>query len=170
MSVTIPSPAAATIIEQLVATNTALATANGELAAALASGAGGNGEQATFDLNAIGSEVSTLVATANEIASAITAASSGSAGPAAFTISTTSLPDAAVGQSYSVQVDVDGGVDPITFSASGLPAGLSQDSTTGLISGTVSAAGTSSVVLSATDSTTPTPLTTPSVTLTLNAA
>lgn len=58
-----------------------------------------------------------------------------------------------VGDAVSLQIqatDPDG--DAIaSYGATGLPAGLSVDASTGLISGTTSAAGTSSVTISATD-------------------
>ena len=61
-----------------------------------------------------------------------------------------------VGHSTSLQVtgnDTAGGT--LSYSATGLPAGLSINSTTGLISGTPTTAGTSNVTVTATDSTGP---------------
>jgi endo-1,4-beta-xylanase len=59
-----------------------------------------------------------------------------------------------VGTAASVQVHAtDSGGAALTYSASGLPAGLSINSSTGLISGTPTASGTSSVTVTATDST-----------------
>jgi hypothetical protein len=61
-----------------------------------------------------------------------------------------------VGTAASVQVsasDTAGGT--LSYSASGLPAGLSINSGTGLISGTPTTAGTSTVTVTATDSTGP---------------
>jgi subtilisin-like proprotein convertase family protein len=48
-----------------------------------------------------------------------------------------------------------GGTAPISWSASGLPAGLSINSSTGSVSGTPSAAGTFNVTVTATDSSSP---------------
>jgi hypothetical protein len=60
----------------------------------------------------------------------------------------------AVGASASVQIQAtDSGGAALTYSASGLPAGLSIGSTTGLISGATTTAGTSSVTVTAQDST-----------------
>ncbi|HEY6786069.1 MAG TPA: putative Ig domain-containing protein, partial [Trebonia sp.] len=60
-----------------------------------------------------------------------------------------------VGTAASLQVHAtdSGSGQTLTYSASGLPAGLSINSATGLISGTPTAAGTSSVTVTATDGT-----------------
>jgi serine protease len=59
----------------------------------------------------------------------------------------------------AVTLTASGGVTPYTWSATGLPPGLSIGSSSGTISGTPSTAGTYSVTATATDSTTPTHLT-----------
>lgn len=56
--------------------------------------------------------------------------------PAEFGVSEVLFPEAYVGETYAVTVDVYGGLAPFTFSADGLPAGLSIAPDTGLISGT----------------------------------
>ncbi|MFC1442729.1 putative Ig domain-containing protein [Streptacidiphilus sp. N1-10] len=59
-----------------------------------------------------------------------------------------------VGTAVSLQISAsDSGSSTLTYSASGLPAGLSINSSTGLISGTPTTAGTSSVTVTATDTT-----------------
>jgi acetylxylan esterase len=59
-----------------------------------------------------------------------------------------------VGSAASVQIHAtDSAGAALTYSASGLPAGLSINSSTGLISGTATTIGTSSVTVTATDST-----------------
>ncbi|QMU69509.1 discoidin domain-containing protein [Streptacidiphilus sp. P02-A3a] len=60
-----------------------------------------------------------------------------------------------VGTAASLQVQASDSAagQSLTYSASGLPAGLSINSATGLISGTPTAAGTSAVTVTATDST-----------------
>jgi hypothetical protein len=60
----------------------------------------------------------------------------------ALAITTTSLPGATEGVPYSATLAATGGTTPFTWSVTGLPAGLSVDPTTGVISGTP-AAGTS---------------------------
>ena len=77
----------------------------------------------------------------------------------ALNISTTSLPDAIQNASYSVTLQAGGGTMPYTWAASGLPAGLSINTSTGVIGGAPSAAGTSSVNITLTDATLPTHLT-----------
>lgn len=66
-------------------------------------------------------------------------------------IITGSLPGAVQGQAYSVQLNATGGVAPYSWSATGLPAGLTCSST-GLISGTPTVSGTFSAVITVTDS------------------
>ena len=63
-------------------------------------------------------------------------------------ITTSSLPDGKTGQSYSQTLSATG-TAPITWSASGLPSGLSINSSTGVISGTPSTAGNYSVTVTA---------------------
>jgi hypothetical protein len=66
-------------------------------------------------------------------------------------ITTASLPNGTVGQSYSGSVAATGGTTPYTWSATGLPAGLSLDSSSGAISGIPTASGTSTVTVTVTD-------------------
>ncbi|MGH7274102.1 MAG: fibronectin type III domain-containing protein, partial [Nitrospiria bacterium] len=68
-------------------------------------------------------------------------------------ITTTSLPQGTVNTPYSTQLTASGGASPYTWSATGLPSGLIINSSTGVISGTPSAAGSSSVTMTVTDST-----------------
>ncbi|MGB6872797.1 MAG: putative Ig domain-containing protein [Dehalococcoidia bacterium] len=71
-----------------------------------------------------------------------------------FEISTTSLPEAKVGDSYTVTLEASGGTPPYTWGATGLPAGLTC-STAGVISGTPTASGDFTVAVTVTDSATP---------------
>jgi len=72
--------------------------------------------------------------------------------PAAFVITTSSLPAGTVGTAYTAtSLAAAGGTPPYTWSASGLPSGLSISSA-GVISGTPAAAGSFSVTVQATDS------------------
>ena len=75
-----------------------------------------------------------------------------------LTIATISLPSGTVGDTYSAGITVTGGTTPYAYSATGLPSGLSINSSTGAISGTPapSAEGTSTVAINVTDSTKPT--------------
>jgi len=78
--------------------------------------------------------------------------------PNKLTITTASLPSGTVGIAYNAAITVSGGTTPYTYSATGLPSGLSINSSTGAITGTPaqSAEGTSTVAFTMTDSTQPT--------------
>src|ERR1700722_12820053 len=69
-------------------------------------------------------------------------------------ITTASLPGAVVGTSYSAQLAATGGSGHYSWSISSdsLPAGLSLNTTTGLISGTPTKSGSLAFVVTATDS------------------
>jgi len=78
----------------------------------------------------------------------------GSGNPGALTITTpANLPGGTVNQSYSATLSVTGGNPPYTWSitSGALPAGLTLNSSTGLISGAPTAAGTVSFTASAQD-------------------
>jgi len=77
--------------------------------------------------------------------------------PADLTITTTSLPDATCGVYYSQTVAASGGVQPYNWSITygSLPAGLSLNASTGVISGTPTSGGTSNFSVRVTDAQTP---------------
>jgi hypothetical protein len=77
------------------------------------------------------------------------------------------LPDGQVGVTYKATVTATGGVSPITYSATGLPGGLSM-ATTGDITGTPTTAGQFSVRVTAKDSSVTTAPVTVSATYTIN--
>ncbi len=75
---------------------------------------------------------------------------SASAATAPPTITSASTASGTVGSPFSYTITATN--NPTSFNATGLPAGLSVNTTTGVISGTPTAAGSSSVTLSATNS------------------
>ena len=77
--------------------------------------------------------------------------------PAPLNITTTSLPDARRGRSYSQTLQATGGVKPYTWSlaAGTLPPGLSLNAATGVISGTPTTRGTWSFTVRVQDSQAP---------------
>lgn len=74
--------------------------------------------------------------------------------PLALQILTTSVPVASVGLSYSATVSASGGVKPYSFSltSGSLPAGLTLNSSTGVISGTPTQTGIAVFAIQVTDS------------------
>ncbi|MHC4714273.1 MAG: putative Ig domain-containing protein, partial [Planctomycetota bacterium] len=74
--------------------------------------------------------------------------------PDPLEITTTSLPDGEVGVAYSQTLQATGGVTPYSWAvvSGSLPAGLSLNSSTGEISGTPTAYGTSNFTVEVTDS------------------
>jgi hypothetical protein len=68
-------------------------------------------------------------------------------------ITTTALPNAIVDTAYTAVIGASGGVTPYTYAASGLPSGLSINTTTGAITGqaALSAVGTANVQFTVTD-------------------
>ena len=86
-----------------------------------------------------------------------------------LTISTTSLPNGTVNSAYSATLKSVGGTGTITWSISqgSLPTGLNL-SASGAISGTPTAAGTSSFTVSASDSSTPPQTKTQALSITIN--
>ncbi len=79
---------------------------------------------------------------------------SGGGGGNTVTVTSPGNQNGTVGTAASVQVQAsDSGGQALSYSATGLPAGLSINSSTGLISGTPTTAGTSTVTVTARDST-----------------
>ena len=70
--------------------------------------------------------------------------------PAALTITTASALNGTLGTAYSASFAAAGGVPPYTFSATGLPAGLSM-SAAGAITGTPTAAGAATIAVTVKD-------------------
>jgi hypothetical protein len=103
----------------------------------------------TVDLKVTDSGTPAQTATANL---SLTIVSQG--GP--LSITTSSLPNGVGESSYSLQLSAAGGVQPYSWTAAPLPAGLTLNSSTGLISGTPTTAGGTNVTITVTDSSTPT--------------
>ena len=94
-----------------------------------------------------------IVSVTDAAATSVTVATrfySGTVAPAQFAITTASLPNGTAGTAYSASVAASGGAAPFTFSATGLPSGLSM-SAAGSISGTPTAPGAATIVVTVTD-------------------
>ncbi len=91
------------------------------------------------------------------IATVTMSVAAASATPAALTINSTSLPSGIIGSGYSTPLEVSGGTPPYiwSFVSGNLPAGLSFNTSTGLISGTPSATGTGNFTVAVADSSSP---------------
>ncbi len=70
-----------------------------------------------------------------------------------LSITTATLPNAAIGISYSQTLVATGGAPAYTWSASGLPPGLTLDPATGILSGTPTAVGPQTISVTVTDTT-----------------
>lgn len=69
-----------------------------------------------------------------------------------FQFETSALVNGEVGTAYADQYQTSGATGTVTYSASGLPAGLTLDSATGAVSGTPTESGTYAVTIGASDS------------------
>ena len=73
--------------------------------------------------------------------------------PASLSLTTSrQLPDATLNQPYTQSIAASGGQPPYRWSTSGLPAGLTINSTTGQIAGTPTAAGSFGIAITVSDS------------------
>jgi hypothetical protein len=90
--------------------------------------------------------------------------------PVSFAILTNSLPDGQAGAPYSMQIQSAGGVAPYSWSvtAGSLPAGVSLNPSTGLLSGTPTATGSSSMTIRVSDSSLPKLVATAGLTMTIS--
>jgi hypothetical protein len=73
--------------------------------------------------------------------------------PSPLKLTTTSLTSGTVGAAYSATPTVSGGTAPYTWSATGLPTGLTINATSGKITGTPTKSGTSTVTITVTGAT-----------------
>jgi hypothetical protein len=87
----------------------------------------------------------------------LTIGAASAATPTVLTITSTSLPSGAIGSGYSNSLQASGGTAPYTWSfvSGNLPAGLSLNTSTGLISGTPTASGTATFTAAVTDAGSP---------------
>ena len=92
--------------------------------------------------------------------------------PSVVRVTTTSLPGGTVGTTYTTTLAATGGTTPYTWSVTtgSLPAGLSLDAATGVVSGTPTASGTSSFTVQATDSSSPAQIATANLSITVSPA
>ncbi|MER6302892.1 M4 family metallopeptidase, partial [Kitasatospora sp. NPDC001539] len=89
----------------------------------------------------------------NAVATAWAAVNVGSLpNPGGVTVTNPGNQSTAVGGSVNLQIKASGGTAPLSYSASGLPAGLVINASTGVITGSPTAAGTSNVTVTVKDS------------------
>ncbi|MCX6960911.1 MAG: putative Ig domain-containing protein, partial [Verrucomicrobia bacterium] len=120
---------------------------------------GASGLPAGLSVNATTGLILGTPTTAGNSTATINASNSGGTGNATLTISILAAPPAItsatsasvqVGTTFSYQIAASN--NPASFGASGLPAGLSVNATTGLISGTPTTTGSANITLIATNS------------------
>lgn len=101
-----------------------------------------------------------------------TAALSITVNGATLVISSTTLPNGTVSTAYNTQLNLSGGTPPFTWSllSGTLPAGLTLNTSTGAISGTPTATGTSSFTVKVVDSSVPQQSAQKALSITINAA
>jgi Putative Ig domain len=83
----------------------------------------------------------------------VAAFTAGSTGPGPVSVANPGNQTTKVGTAVNLAMSASGGTPPYTWTASGLPAGLSINATSGAVTGTPTTAGTSSVTVTAKDST-----------------
>lgn len=120
-----------------------------------------------FTPTGAGIRTGTLTITSNAENSPLTIALSGTGVAPPLAITTTTLPVAAIGSSYSGTLQAAGGIPPYNWSvvSGSLPTNLSLDATTGVITGAATQAGTSSFTVQVSDSESPAAITTAQLTL-----
>jgi hypothetical protein len=108
---------------------------------------------ATFDPSSAGAVTGSITLTTNGSPSSlvINLSGTGQTGLSAPTITSATTASGIVGTAFSYQITATN--SPTSYAATGLPTGLSVNTGTGAISGTPTAAGTSTVTLSATNAT-----------------
>ncbi|KJS57299.1 peptidase M4, partial [Streptomyces rubellomurinus subsp. indigoferus] len=88
----------------------------------------------------------------NQVATAWAAVNVGSLpNPGGVTVTNPGNQSTAVGGSVNLQIKASGGTAPLSYSASGLPAGLAINASTGVITGSPTAAGSSNVTVTVKD-------------------
>ncbi|MFD7584362.1 M4 family metallopeptidase [Kitasatospora sp. NPDC059811] len=89
----------------------------------------------------------------NAVATAWAAVSVGSLpNPGGITVTSPGNQSTAVGGAVNLQINASGGTAPLSYSATGLPAGLAINASTGAITGTATTAGSSNVTVTVKDS------------------
>lgn len=141
MTLILSPPAASNFSVSLISSNTGVAAVPFSLPITVGT------SSINFTVSAVGAGGATITATA----SGYPAATASALVPNSLSISASSLPKGVVGSNYSATIFAVGGAPPYSWSATGLPTGLSIFPATGIISGVPATPGSSPVTIKVTD-------------------